>query len=232
MSSDGKFILKIIIAILGIGLAAFLALAGNYYFRIKTGKVSSLQFTKSSITVSNVSKLDANKIMSSKAPYFGAASPELTVVMFGNFSCPYSQKSSTIFRETMIKYKDKAKFVYRDYPMDDIYPGSSYQALAGKCADEQNKFWAFYDKIYRAPKSDEKNIAAQIGLDISKFTDCLDKTKYYNDIKNDLTDGFNNGIRGTPTFFFIKKGYENEPLKIEGAMTKEIFEKMMEGLLK
>ncbi len=231
MGKGKKFVFKIIIAILGIGLAAFLALVGNYFYKIKTGAISSALFTKSKVAIT-ANALDAKKIISAAAPYFGAAKPELTVVMFGNFSCHNSQKVSTTFRELMIKYQNKVKFIYRDYPMDDIYPDSSYLSLAGKCANEQKKFWSFYDKIYQAPDSDVKNLASQIGLDGTKFGDCLDKSKYYNDIKNDLTDGFNNGVRGTPTFYFIKKGYESEPVKVEGAMTKDVFEKIIAGLLK
>ena len=232
MTTGGKFVSKILLAILATAIAAFLALAGNYFYKIKTGGVMSLQFTKSGAPMTEPGNLDSKKIISDKSPYFGAPNPELTVVVFGNFYCPNSQKVSETMREMMLKYRDKTKFIYREYPMDDVYQNSSYLALAGKCANEQNKFWPFYDKIYRNPSIDLATVDPQIGLESVKFLECLKQSKYYAAIKNDLVDGFNSGVRGTPTFFFIKKSYENQPLKIEGAIPRDTLEKIIEKLLK
>lgn len=227
---------KILIIVLALLAGAFLLQTGIYVYKIKTGKISSSynsHFTAAKQSYSP-SKINAEEIMNSKSPWFGSANPELTVVEFGNFACNYSEEAAPVVRDIMIKYKNKIKFIYRDYPMDDIHPGSSELALAGKCAAEQNvPFWIMYDKMYSASKLDSLSRASQIiGLDKNKFSDCLAKQKYLPDLNRDLYDGYKNGVGGTPTFFFIKKGLESQPLKVQGAMPKEAFEQIITKLLK
>lgn len=224
---------KIIVILLALLAGGFLAQTGIYIYKIKTGKIGTYSFTRAKNS-SEAAKINAAELISGKSPSFGSAKPELTIVEFGNYACPNSREEAAIVREMMIKSKDKVKFIYRDYPMDDIYPNSSALALAGKCAAEQNNilFWAMHDKLYGGTAPDAPSIASQIGLDKNKFSDCLAKQKYVNDLQKDLLDGYKNGVAGTPTFFFIKTGLESRPLKVQGAIPKATFEQIINNLLK
>lgn len=227
---------KILLIALGLLVLAFLTQTGIYVYKIKTGKISLSYAGHFSAAKKSFSaaKINATEILNAKSPSFGAAAPELTIVEFGNFACPYSKEAAPMVREVMIKYKDRVKFIYRDYPMDDIHPDSSALALAGKCAAEQNNvmFWAVHDKFYGAAAANAQLAASQIGLDKNKFSECLEKQKYLADLNRDLYDGYKNGVGGTPTFFFIKKGLESQPLKVQGAMPKDAFEQIINNLLK
>jgi len=225
---------KIILLVLALLVGGFLVQMGIYVYKIKTGKIVPAYHFSAAKKISGAAIMNAAEILSAKAPFYGSAAPELTIVEFGNFACPYSKEEAATAREIMIKYKDKIKFIYRDYPMDDIYPDSSALALAGKCAAEQSNilFWAVHDKLYGAEKPDATTAASQIGLDKNKFSDCLAKQKYLSDLQKDLLDGYKNGVAGTPTFFFIKKGYETQPLRVQGAIPKETFQQIVDNLLK
>lgn len=227
---------KILIIILALLAAAFSTQTGIYIYKIKTGKISPTydgRFSAAKKT-SGTSVINAAEIMNSRAPFFGSAAPELVIVEFGNFACPYSKEAAPAAREMMTKYRDKIKFIYRDYPLDDIYPNSSALSLAGKCAAEQNNimFWAVHDKFYGAATPDTQLAASQMGLDKNKFLKCFEKQKYLADLNRDLYDGYKNGVAGTPTFFFIKKGLENKPLKVQGAIPKTAFQQIIDNLLK
>lgn len=224
-------ILFIIILLAG----AFLAQVGIYYYKIKSGKIDPSSFSKNFTAAKSSSAtttISAAEILDGTAPWYGAENPELTIVEFGNFACPNSQEVSATAREIMIKNKDKIKFIYRDFPLDDIYPNSSYLSLLGKCAGEQGKFWAMHDKLYQSPKSDPLVLIKQVGLNEKSFADCLSKQKSRIALQKDFSDGYKNGVAGTPTFFFIKKGLEDKPLAIPGAIPKDIFEKIVDTLLK
>lgn len=231
---------KIILIILALLVGGFLAQIGIDVYKIKTGKIiSSYNFTAAK-KISGTPDINATEILNSKAPYFGSISPQLTVVEFGNFDCPHCKEESATAREMMIKYKDKMKFIYRDYPMDDIFPNSSELALAGKCAAAENNilFWAMYERLYGAADPEQlsadnlSSLASQIGLNKNKFSVCLTRQTYSSDLNRDLYEGYKNGVAGTPTFFFIKKGLEDRPLKVEGAIPKETFQQIVDNLLK
>src|SRR4029079_17144765 len=72
----------------------------------------------------------------------------VTIVEFADFGCPYSRASSFIMRSLARKYGDQIRYVYRDFPIEELHPGATLAAEAGDCAQEQNKFWEFHDKLY------------------------------------------------------------------------------------
>ncbi len=225
---------KIVLIVLALIVGGFLTQIGIYIYKIKTGRINPAYHFSSAKKISGETTMNSADILNSKAPFYGSTDPELTIVEFGNFACPYSKEESLIAREMMIKHKAQVKFIYRDYPMDDVYPDSSALSLAGKCVAEQNNilFWAMHDKLYGAEKPDANETASQIGVDKNKFSDCMNKQKYLTDLQKDMLDGYKNGVAGTPTFFFIKKGYETRPLRVEGAIPKGIFQQIIDNLLK
>ena len=78
-------------------------------------------------------------------------------------------------------------------------------ALAADCANEQGKFWEYHDKLFANQKGLEdtnlKQYAVDLGLDATKFNQCLDSAKYKADVQNDAKEGQEVGVTGTPAFF-------------------------------
>ena len=74
-----------------------------------------------------------------------------------------------------------------------------------------------------------KEYAIALELNQEQFNSCLDSGKYVNEINNDLTDGRNYEITGTPGFFI---GNENiEFVKVNGAQPFEVFRGIIESQL-
>jgi len=86
-------------------------------------------------------------------------------------------------------------------------------------------FWEYHDKLF----ADQQNInpenlkewAKELGLDVAKFSDCLDSGKFEQAVKKDLADGQLAGVGGTPTFFINGQ-------KIVGAKSFESFQEVIE----
>ena len=230
MRSSYKFALKLFLILLALVVVAFLFQVGWYFYKIKTGKLVP-KFTTAKTTPKKQVNLNTKEILGRGSPFFGSRAPELTIVEFASFSCPYSKEVSSTARELMLKYNSKIKYIYREFPVDDLYPESSTLALLGRCANEQNKFWQMHDKLYQSTGKNYSLLAQQIGLDNTKLANCVKEQRYIKNIKQDLIDGVKNNVRGTPTFFFIKKGHEDKPIKIEGAIPKKIFEETITKLL-
>lgn len=77
--------------------------------------------------------------------------------------------------------------------------------MAAQCANEQDKFWDYHDKIFANQRSlsaeSYKQFAADLGLDTEAFNACLDSGKYNAAVQEDFRDGQRFGVTGTPAFF-------------------------------
>lgn len=146
--------------------------------------------------------------------YLGKENAPVTIIEFSDFQCPFCRK---FWRETLPKIKQeyidtgKAKFVYRDFPLS-FHPGAQPAAEGTECAREQGKFWELHDKIFEEQEKqgqgtiqffaeDVKKWATKIGLNTSKFDQCLDSGKYKQEVEKDIADGSAAGVNGTPATF-------------------------------
>jgi protein-disulfide isomerase len=94
--------------------------------------------------------------------------------------------------------------VFRDFPLGN-HARALPAAQAALCAKEQDKFWEFHDKIFENQRSledaDLKRYATEIGLDADIFNTCFDSDKFKNEIMQDMREGQQAGVTGTPAFF-------------------------------
>ena len=84
-------------------------------------------------------------------PFKGNQNAPVTIVEFSDFQCPFCKKSfDQTEQQLLTEYVDsgKAKFVYRDLPLESLHPNARSAALAAECADEQGTFWDFHDKLF------------------------------------------------------------------------------------
>lgn len=177
------------------------------------------------------------KILADDDVFKGSEDAPVTIVEFSDFQCPFCRKHYT---QTMPQLEQdyistgKVKYVYRDFPLS-FHPGAQSAAEAGECAEEQDKFWEYHDKIFDEQNkqgsgtvqftvTDLKQWAADIGLDTGKFNECLDSGKYTQEVKKDFADGGAAGITGTPGFIINGKS-------LVGAQPYSVFQQIIEAEL-
>lgn len=158
--------------------------------------------------------------------WIGSANPKVTIIEFGDFSCPYCKDSFSKVREMGIKYKDDIKIIYKDYPI--ISEHSLDLAMAGRCAGEQDMFWPMHDKLFLnqgvSTKQELIELANQIGLDKVKFIICLNSQKYLNEIEKDIEIGKKLEMKGTPAWIINGQ-------KIQGSIPHDMFTQLIESLI-
>lgn len=149
-------------------------------------------------------------------PFKGPSDAKVTLVEFSDFQCPACGATYPTLKTLSEEYKDRVKFVYKDFPLTQIHPYAQKAAEAGQCALEQNKFWEMHDKMFenqtRLSVADLKNYASEIGLDTTAFNSCLDTSKMAGRVSADATLGLRVGVKGTPSFFINNKPYSNMPI--------------------
>jgi len=138
----------------------------------------------------------------------GNESAKVVIVEFSDFQCPFCGR---FYMETLPQIQanyintGKVRFVYKHFPLSQIHAFSFKAAEASECAADQGKFWQMHNMLYENQEKlsvpDIKGYASELGLDLTQFNQCLDSGTKANKVRNDLSEGQQLGVDGTPSFF-------------------------------
>lgn len=173
-------------------------------------------------------KVDTSILVKDGVHTKGALDAKVTIVEFSDLQCPACKNAQPDLNRVYDTYKDKIKFIYRDFPLTTIHKYAQRAAEASEFASEQGKFWEFHDLMFSkqeewAGASDQDKFdelltgyAKSLGLDDKKMFEALNNKTYAARVQSDVDDGFKVGINSTPTFFVNgeeTKGYGFDEFK-------------------
>jgi protein-disulfide isomerase len=129
------------------------------------------------------------------------------------------------------------RYVFRDFPLDQIHPQARKAAEAAHCAGEQGKYWEMHDVLFanqqalQPPQLSEH--ARTLGLDGARFDQCLTSGKHAARVSQGFTDGQAAGVQGTPGFVVAKTrpGNSVEGALVVGAQPVDVFRRLIDQLL-
>lgn len=161
------------------------------------------------------------------APSRGPEGAPVTLVEFSDFHCPFCKDLTPVLETLFKNYSGKIRWIFHHYPLP-MHPGSDRTHEASACAQEQGKFWEFHDALFGLPEApkeaDLKTLAGKLGLDLVKFQECTQGRRYQKLVREDIEEGNQKGVQGTPTVFI------NDQV-IGGAYPYEYFVQVVEGIL-
>jgi len=192
-----------------------------YLWQIRYGEESTIRelntkFSKK-ITINPSQELatstvaDVKYIIRPYDPTVGEKEAPIAIITFIDFECPYCQESYPIFKQITEKYAPAVRVVFKHLPFSNLHPQAMNAALAATCAQEQNKFWEYYDILFTTKQLDDTSLyayAKQLSLNESQFSNCIKNKKYKQHIDQDSLDAVSAGMRGTPTYIVNGKIYE------------------------
>jgi protein-disulfide isomerase len=177
-------------------------------------------------------------------PVRGNKDAKVTIVSFDDFECPYCSKMhQTLFPDLAQTYGDRIKFIYKDYPLNEIHPWAVHAAVDANCLAAQNNdaYWEFADIIHGEQKKIDGDRNSK-----TKSTDALDKiatevgNKYFvNDtilqecvrkqddsaVRASMAEGDKLGVSATPTLFI-------NGMRMEGAVPENILRDEIDSALR
>ena len=207
----------------------------GFYRGIRDGSINpALAYTTTNFTrtvtafaAKAAMNTDSASLLGASDPSLGTKDAKITIVEFADFGCPYSQEVAPIVRAIAQRYSQDTRVVFRNFPIEELHPGSTIAAQAGGCAAEQGKFWEYHDAVFasREPLGVDmlNGIADSVEIDREKFERCLDSGYYTKDTETDVIDGAVAGVTGTPTFFFNGQ-------KVEGSIPFTIFTQILDAM--
>ncbi len=145
------------------------------------------------------------------APVLGPSTAKVTIVMFGDFECPFCAKSVGTLKDLRRDYGDRIRIAWKDNPLP-FHKNAEPAAELARAVREQkgnDAFWKLHDLLFENQKalgeSDLKVYAFRVGADPVKAMAAVKQKKFAPQIDADqrLADGLE--ATGTPAFFINGK---------------------------
>ncbi len=171
----------------------------------------------------------------------GPRDAKITIIEYSDPECPYCK----VFHETMNEImadkelSGKIAWVYRHFPIESLHTKAKYESQAMECAAEiggNDGFWQFTNKLYQTTKSNDSfdiatlpDLASSVGLDKTKFTECLKSGKMVETVEQQYKDAVAAGGQGTP--YSIILGPNERKIPIQGAVRAEALKIQLNSLL-
>ena len=184
-------------------------------------------------------KITIDTFLSNGSPILGDPDAPITLVEFGDYQCHYCNVFFQSIEKDIVKnYVDtgKVKIIFKDY---NIIGEDSVKASQGAhCANDQGLFWEYHDILYSnwtgenngwASSENLAIFAQQIGLNMNKWSECMNKGSHSQIILKSNDDARTLQLTGTPAFFIINS--EGEVSKLFGAQPFEVFKRIFDEQL-
>ena len=171
----------------------------------------------------------------------GDKNAKIALVEYSDFECPFCKQFHPTAQKVLDEYAGKVMWVYRHYPLS-FHANAQKEAEASECVSElggNDAFWKYADALYERTTANGTGfaldtlgpLAAEFGIDQTKFQNCLDQVKYAQKVKDQMAQGSKEGVSGTPgnILLNIKTG---ETQVIPGAVPFDQIKPMIDEMLK
>lgn len=183
-------------------------------------------------------QVSVQQLIKDGSPIRGDKDAPITILEWGDYQCTFCFRfHSTTLDVIKSKYIETGmvRLVFKDFPLNGEQ--SLQAAIATYCADEQDAYWTFHDKLYNNWGGEKtgwltmkalREFAVELSLDEEQFNTCLKQEKYRDRIlqMQDLASKLE--INGTPSFLIFTDRYV---INIRGNQPFEVFDRAITELL-
>jgi protein-disulfide isomerase len=182
------------------------------------------------------------RVSASRDHVYGNPNAPVSLIEYSDFECPFCKRFHATANEIVDAYGGKVNWVYRHFPLSMHNPGAQKEAEASECVAQlggNDAFWKFANAIYARTKSNGNGfpldqlvpLGKEIGLDEKQLKECIDAAKYASRVQEDLDEGIQVGITGTPANFLLRNDTGEVILKV-GAQPSDAIKPDIDKLLR
>jgi protein-disulfide isomerase/uncharacterized membrane protein len=144
----------------------------------------------------------------------GSAKAPVTIVEFSDFECGHCANFHQSLEDVLPRLGQNVRVIFRHFPLDSscnpkvtsaLHPQACLAAVASECAADQGQFWQYQNLLFDNQQQLGRQFligyAAQLGLDVTRFTACLGSAEARQRVERDAKEGAALGIDSTPTVF-------------------------------
>ncbi|HET7041074.1 MAG TPA: thioredoxin domain-containing protein [Gemmatimonadales bacterium] len=149
----------------------------------------------------------------------GSDTAPVTIVEFADFQCPACGEFEAVqWPEVYDKLvaTGKVRWVFKDWPIDQLHSHARVASHAAACADDQGKFWPMKARLYAYQQqwssgnrqvSLFRDYVSQVGGDPKAWESCMESAKHAGRIQGTRDQGERLGVNSTPSFLIDGRIY-------------------------
>jgi protein-disulfide isomerase len=126
------------------------------------------------------------------------------------------------------------RYQFKDFPLSS-HANAQKAAEAARCAGVQGVYWPMHNRLFEDQRAWSQEPGAEaldlfvgyaddLGLDTAAFRQCIESERFGQQVREDLWEGQQAGVRGTPSFLISGQ-------LLTGAHPFEMFEQVIEAEL-
>jgi protein-disulfide isomerase len=160
-------------------------------------------------------KTKSGDIILSKNVWIGPSDAPVSLVEFGDYQSEDCAKAHEIVNRLLTAFEGKLKFNFRHFPLSRVHQSAMKAAEAAVAAAQEGKFWEMHDILFKNRRQlgtiSLKSYARQIGITDKRFLDNLMNSTYSWQVRDDLLEGLQRGVREVPSYFINGIIYTGDP---------------------
>jgi len=161
-------------------------------------------------------KIRAHKLqapVSSKDHIRGSPLAKVTLVGYGDFTCPECAKSYRAVKKIQARMGSRLRYVFRSFARDPRDEQSEGFAEAAESAEAQGKFWEIHDRMFEnqgaSNKAELAKHARAAGLNHRQFRQDMRGHVHLARVRVVRRGGVRSGVVEVPTFFINSLQHES-----------------------
>jgi len=171
------------------------------------------------------------EIIPTKDVFVGDPKAPVTLMEYGDYESEACAKVNEVVKKLLEEYDGKLRFNFRHFPLTRIHQHAMKAAEASLGAAQEGKFWEMHTMLFqhrrRLGAISLREYAKDVGVVNKKFLDNLVNSTYGWQVRSDLLEGLNKGVRDVPAFFINgvlftgKPTFENLRKGVEEALKQK-----------
>jgi protein-disulfide isomerase len=151
--------------------------------------------------------------VSSKDHVRGSPLAKVTLVGYGDFTCPDCAKSYRAVKKIQAAMGSRLRYVFRSFSRDALDEESEGFAEAAESAGAQGKFWKIHDRLFENQGASNKaglaKHARAVGLNARQFRQDMRGHVHLAAVRVVRKGGVRSGVVEIPTFFINSLQHES-----------------------
>src|ERR1700743_4007379 len=155
------------------------------------------------------------EIIPTKEVFVGDPKAPVTLMEYGDYESEACAKVNEVVEKLLHQFQGKMRFNFRHFPLTKIHQHAMKAAEASLGAAQEGKFWEMHTMLFqhrrRLGAISLREYAKDCGVGNKKFLDHLGNSTYGGQVKSDLLEGLDKGVRDVPAFFINDKLFTGKP---------------------
>lgn len=148
---------------------------------------------------------DVVEIIPPKEIFVGKKQALVTLMEFGEYENEDCAKANEIVKKLLEEFGDNLRFNFRHFPLTNIHQRSMKASEAAVAAAQDGKFWEMHNLLFKNRRSlgtiSLKLYSKEAGVNNKSFLNQMVDGTFGWQVRADLMEGLNKGIKKIPAFF-------------------------------